>query len=362
MSENKVIFISYSSKNTEIAEKARDYLEENGLNCWMAPRDIKTSDNYAQEIMDGLINAKMVLLVFSKDSHDSKYVRQELNNAFIRDKPILPFKIDDTLPSGGVEFILRNQQWLDASSDPESFFDEMLEDANRILKGIPFPPVEILLSEKLGSNLDSPGKIEGLYQNIGNASKVIMNFDGIDDMSDEFALEYLSQKKKKNYSVIEINRSEKIKRIFKNVSSPQEPEKRNILLLVAVAAVILIAVGAFVMFGGSENVDEATPTGVAIDYVQMDDDSSKGYDWKYSYFVFGSVTDDVANSSDYKVHIEFLDDSGKVLNKNDTKVSKIEGGILATAYLNDDNVKKVTAELRDGNGKVINSTETTTIK
>lgn len=362
MSENKVIFISYSSKNTEIAEKARDYLEENGLNCWMAPRDIKTSDNYAQEIMDGLINAKMVLLVFSKDSHDSKYVRQELNNAFIRDKPILPFRIDDTLPSGRVEFFLRNQQWLDASSDPESFFDEMLEDANRILKGIPFPPVEILLSEKLGSNLDSPGKIEGLYQNIGNASKVIMNFDGIDDMSDEFAFEYLSQKKKKNYSVIEINRSEKIKRIFKNVSSPQEPEKRNILLLVAVAAVILIAVGAFVMFGGSGNVDEATPTGVAIDYVQMDDDSSKGYDWKYSYFVFGSVTDDVANSSDYKVHIEFLDDSGKVLNKNDTKVSKIDGGILATAYLNDDNVKKVTAELRDGNGKVINSTETTTIK
>lgn len=362
MSENKVIFISYSSKNTEIAEKARDYLEENGLNCWMAPRDIKTSDNYAQEIMDGLINAKMVLLVFSKDSHDSRYVREELNNAFIRDKPILPFRIDDTLPSGRVEFFLRNQQWLDASSDPESFFDEMLEDANRILKGIPFSPVEILLSEKFGANLDSPGKIEGLYQNISNASKVIMNFDGIDDMSDEFALEYLSQKKKRNYSVIEINRSEKIKRIFKNVSSPQEPEKRNILLLVAVAAVILIAVGAFVMFGGSGNIDEATQTGVAIDYVQMDDDSSKGYDWKYSYFVFGSVTDDVANSSDYKVHIEFLDDSGKVLNKNDTKVSKIEGGILATAYLNDDNVKKVTAELRDGNGKVINSTETTTIK
>ena len=239
MSENKVIFISYSSKNMEIAEKARDYLEENGLNCWMAPRDIKTSVSYAQAIMDGLINANMVLLVFSKDSHDSKYVREELNNAFIRDKPILPFKIDDTLPSGRVEFFLRNQQWLDASSDPESFFDQLLEDANRILKGIPFAPVEILLSEKMGANLDSPEKIEGLYQNMGNASRVIMNFEGIEDMSDEFALEYLSQKKKKNYGVIEINRSEKIKRILKNVSSPQEPKKRNILPLVAVAAVIL---------------------------------------------------------------------------------------------------------------------------
>lgn len=362
MSENKVIFISYSSKNTEIAEKARDYLEVNGLNCWMAPRDIKTSDNYAQEIMDGLINAKMVLLVFSKDSHDSKYVREELNNAFIRDKPILPFRIDDTLPSGRVEFFLRNQQWLDASSDPESFFDELLEDAKRILKGIPFPPVEILLSERLGTSLDSPGKVEGLYQNIGTTSKVIMNFDGIEDMSDEFALEYLSQKKKKNYSVIEINRSDKIKKILKEVSSPHEPPKRNILPIVAVAAVILIAVVGFVIFSGSGNVEETTPTGVTIDYVQMDDDSSKGYDWKYSYFALGSVTDDVANSSNYTVHIEFLDDSGKVIEKNDTKVNKIEGGVLASAYLNDNNVKKVKAELRDGNGKVINSTECTKIE
>ena len=362
MSENKVIFISYSSKNTEIAEKARDYLEDNGINCWMAPRDIKTSDNYAQEIMDGLINAKMVLLIFSKDSNDSEYVREELNNAFIRDKPILPFRIDDILPTGRIEFFLRNQQWLDASSDPESFFDEMLEDANRILKGIPFPPVEILLSEKLGVNLDSSDKIEGLYQNISTASKVIMNFDGIQDMSEDFALEYLSQKKKTNYTVIEINRSDKIKKIFKKVSTPEDPPKRNSLLIIAVAAVILIAAGGFVMFSGNGNVDDTTPSGVVIDYVQMDDDSSKGYGWKYSYFVLGSVTDDVANSSDYTVHIEFLDDSGKVIQKNDTKAKNIQGGILASAYLNDNNVKKVTVELRDGDDKVINSTECNTIE
>ena len=199
MSEDKVIFISYSSKDTEIAEKARDYIEDNGLNCWMAPRDVDTSASYSQEIMKGLINAKMILLVFSKDSHDSKYVREELNNAFIRDKPILPFKIDETLPSGRVEFFLRNQQWLDASSDPESFFGELLDDAKRILDGIPFPPVEISLSEKLGSNLNSPSQIEGLFKGIGANSKVIMNFDGISGMTKEFACEYLNQKKMKNF-------------------------------------------------------------------------------------------------------------------------------------------------------------------
>ena len=65
---SKDIFISYSTNDTDIAEKARDYLEENGLDCWMAPRDIKTSDNYAQEIMDALNEAKIVTLIFSKSS------------------------------------------------------------------------------------------------------------------------------------------------------------------------------------------------------------------------------------------------------------------------------------------------------
>lgn len=356
MSEDKVIFISYSSKDTEIAEKARDYLEDNGLNCWMAPRDIKTSDNYAQEIMDGLIKVKMVLLVFSKDSNISPYVREELNNAFIRDKPILPFRIDDSLPSGRIEFFLNNQQWLDASSDPESYFDDLLEDAKRILMGIPFPPVEILLSEKLGSKLDSSDKVADLYSGIDNASKVVMNFDGVTDMSEEFALEFLKQKNATAFSVIEINRSDKIKKIFKKVLSP--PKKRNILLIIAVVAVILIATVGFVMFSGGDAVEDTNQTGITIDYIQFDDDSAKGYGWKYSYFVLGSVSEDIAGSANYTIHIDFLDGSGKVIESNDTKVNKIgDDGILASAYLNKDNVKKVTAELRDSNNKVINTTE-----
>ena len=84
-----------------------DYLEENGLDCWMAPRDIKTSDNYAQEIMDALNEAKIVTLIFSKSSNESPYVLEELDKAY-KDKPILPFRIDDVLPKGSMEFYLRN--------------------------------------------------------------------------------------------------------------------------------------------------------------------------------------------------------------------------------------------------------------
>jgi hypothetical protein len=34
------IFISYSSIDKEVADKVCSILEENGISCWMAPRNI----------------------------------------------------------------------------------------------------------------------------------------------------------------------------------------------------------------------------------------------------------------------------------------------------------------------------------
>ena len=37
MGKERDIFISYSSKNLEVAEDIREYLEQNGFSWWMAP-------------------------------------------------------------------------------------------------------------------------------------------------------------------------------------------------------------------------------------------------------------------------------------------------------------------------------------
>ena len=95
---------------------------------------------------------------------------------------------------------------------------------------------------------------------------------------------------------------------------------------------------------------------VSIDYIQMDDDSSKGYSWKYSYFVFGSLSSNVSDSSNV-VHVDFLDDSGKVVMSNDTKVKDIEGNTLGIGYSNNNNVAKVSLELKDKQGKVLASAQ-----
>ena len=128
------IFISYSSKNLDEAEIIRDELKRNGFTCWMAPDDIRAGENYAEEIMEGLKAATMVVLVFSKDAQQSIYVTNEIKTAFNMKKPIVAYKIDETLPVGKMEFYLKNKQWIDASVKPSytDSFDDLVANARRL--------------------------------------------------------------------------------------------------------------------------------------------------------------------------------------------------------------------------------------
>lgn len=141
--------------------------------------------------------------------------------------------------------------------------------------------------------------------------------------------------------------------------------KYRVAIVIAVA-LILIAVVSLMAFSGNNTIDTSTTNSssndIVIDYISMEDDSANGYSWKYSYFVYGSVPSQLSNSSKDVVHVDFYDDSGKVIHSNDTKVGDIEDTTLGYAYLEDNNVAKVAVELRDSNGNVISSAESTDIK
>jgi len=42
------VFISYSSIDKDAAEAVRSILEENGISCWMAPRNITPGLSFAE--------------------------------------------------------------------------------------------------------------------------------------------------------------------------------------------------------------------------------------------------------------------------------------------------------------------------
>ena len=59
------IFISYSSHDAAVADALCAALERGGLACWIAPRDVRPGDFYADAIVNA-INASPVLVLVVK--------------------------------------------------------------------------------------------------------------------------------------------------------------------------------------------------------------------------------------------------------------------------------------------------------
>ena len=112
------VFISYSQPDRGCAFELVGRLEEQGIDCWIAPRDIAPSADWAAEIMDAISSASAMILVFSASSNQSPQVRREVERAVHRQLSILPFRIEDVLPSKSLEFFLSTQHWMDAFPPP----------------------------------------------------------------------------------------------------------------------------------------------------------------------------------------------------------------------------------------------------
>jgi len=65
-------FISYSKKDKAIADAICKALEDDGLSCWYAPRNVEIGADWDASIMEAPANCKVMILVWSKNSDTSK--------------------------------------------------------------------------------------------------------------------------------------------------------------------------------------------------------------------------------------------------------------------------------------------------
>lgn len=121
------VFISYSSKNTKVAQAVCHVLEQHNIRCWIAPRDIPPGAEYGDHIDDAIKNAKVVVVLFSEDSAASTWVKGEINIAFEEQKVIIPFRLDNTPLKGQNRLILNQRHWIDAFPDYKTKFNDLLK-------------------------------------------------------------------------------------------------------------------------------------------------------------------------------------------------------------------------------------------
>ena len=112
------VFISYSQPDHACAMELVARVESEGIDCWIAPRDIAPSADWAAEIIDAISNARVMILIFSSSSNDSPQVRREVERAVHKNVSILPFRIERVAPSKSLEYFLSSQHWMDAFPPP----------------------------------------------------------------------------------------------------------------------------------------------------------------------------------------------------------------------------------------------------
>jgi hypothetical protein len=112
------VFITYSSKDKNTADAICRALEENRIQCWYAPRNIRSGASWTASIMEGLNNSRIMILVWSATSNVSPHVTREVHHAFNRGTTVIPFRIEDVAPTQELEYYLESVQWLDASTPP----------------------------------------------------------------------------------------------------------------------------------------------------------------------------------------------------------------------------------------------------
>jgi hypothetical protein len=105
------VFVSHASEDHALAEQVCALLEQRGLKCWIAPRDVGAGSEWDEAILDAIEQCRAYLLILSAHANRSSFVKNELNRAFSVKKPIVTFRIEDVLPGRSLELYLARHHW-----------------------------------------------------------------------------------------------------------------------------------------------------------------------------------------------------------------------------------------------------------
>jgi TIR domain len=114
------VFISHSAQDKKVSETICAALEQSGIRCWIAPRDVRAGKSFPGEITRAIQQSKVMLLIFSRHSNSSEQVLREVQLAVDSHVPIVRLRIEDIPLSDDLRYYLSTPHWLDALSHPVS--------------------------------------------------------------------------------------------------------------------------------------------------------------------------------------------------------------------------------------------------
>lgn len=127
------VFVSYSSDDKPTADAVCATLENNGIRCWIAPRDILPGVDWGGAIVEAINASRVMVLVYSAKANESPQIKREVERAVNRGLTVIPFRIEDVPMSATLEFFMSMPHWLDALTPPLQVHLDRLADTTRLV-------------------------------------------------------------------------------------------------------------------------------------------------------------------------------------------------------------------------------------
>jgi TIR domain len=120
------LFISHAHDDAAAAARIMAYLEAHGVACWISSRDIPPRAIYADAITEAMLASSGCAVLITGAANQSKAVKREVELASHYNKPFIPIRVNGSEPGAGLDYYLRNTQWVDYARDGERALDRIV--------------------------------------------------------------------------------------------------------------------------------------------------------------------------------------------------------------------------------------------
>jgi len=158
------VFVSYASHDVALVKPVVNQLQQLGLSVWRDHDRILGGDNFGPEIVRGIRESQVLILMMSAASMRSKNVKQEIQLAWTYHVPYLPLRIEPVGFVEQVEYWLAGCQWIDLLDRPPSAWLPEVQAA--IQRRLAENDMELPVTRQPGRTLDELWKVAGFTDQI----------------------------------------------------------------------------------------------------------------------------------------------------------------------------------------------------
>jgi len=200
--QDQHVFVSHANQDHAWAGAACAALEQQGLRCWIAPRDMRAGVDWPAQIIEAISHAALMVLILSEHANRSSQVLREVDRAVNHNVNVLALRIGDFALSKNLEYFISMCHWLDARPDAMAAgLDDLCVHA-RVIVGMPagrpvakaFTPEPVLAAgpprvEPVPAHLHDPALLRNLESelaaHLGPIARHLVRKAALTSVSDE---------------------------------------------------------------------------------------------------------------------------------------------------------------------------------